>query len=771
MDIDIKKLRIIANSLINSNIKNIDRRQVDKFRKIALTSRKDKVNELIDNLTIMLQNIKNDIKTNNRKKNLKGIIPNKKQQLKQHIKEELEIMDKNNNKQKIKKQSNKKIEEQQEEQKIEEQQEEQKNEDKTDKNIKLYVSADIVISYIKKSKNNVVYKPFDKPDEVKMEILIPESKRNDKQYINNYIVENCESYLKDPYIEYFIVGNILVKNYNYISDLDYKKYDKNDLFMNSASYPNITISDVKYEHEPFKCVYGALKYYYNYNEDYLFNIFKEYTENKQNIKKNCKLLDEGIFEDELIEDDNENKNNFDEMNYENFNKQTGVNTNMLMYLAEKNDFSLYAFDWNNQLFNKYISKNQNLKPLCYILANNHMYIITDKKLIKSIAMKSREYKSTNSTLFREIDVKKHTFDLEILDNIIISQLKNYTKCNIMYSCNNLDKIHYLIYTKNNDLITKVITSGCKIIYMYYERFNLHIYADINFNLNLNIDYKTIREICKTIKIDFKNQSIANVMLDYEKFYYGRSKRKVLSKNKREELVELQQNKCNICEKDISAKGTRHFDHIIPIASGGLDSFDNIQALCIGCHLDKTNTEKQEGDYVNINPTESSFNKITEEIFNNDNSKTNAFIERINNNPNKKIYKYQKYIDINKCRRNILLYNKYDYPVYTVLDKPEFYNKKDKIKTGYYYVETNNNFPMRGCGWYSHVMIEYCLKENIITKKSITHILKPSLSIKHDYFKKFIECVVEKFDIITKQAVNILVGCFNKKSTLISKWMF
>ena len=233
--------------------------------------------------------------------------------------------------------------------------------------------------------------------------------------------------------------------------------------MNNASYPNIGNLDIKYEHEPFKCVYGALYHSYGWNKQYLFDIFCEYIDECKNIKTNVKNLDMNIENDE--EENIEIKN--DEVNYDNFNINSGVNTNMLMYLAKKNDISLYAFDWNHHLFNKNISINQNLKPLAYIMANNHMYLITDPNIIKSIAMKSRDVKSLNSNLFREVEIKNNTFELEIFDNILVSELKNYKNCNIMYSCESLDEIHYKIFKINNDLITDVKTSGCKIIYMYY----------------------------------------------------------------------------------------------------------------------------------------------------------------------------------------------------------------------------------------------------------------------------------------------------------------
>ena len=44
-----------------------------------------------------------------------------------------------------------------------------------------------------------------------------------------------------------------------------------------------------------------------------------------------------------------------------------------------------------------------------------------------------------------------------------------------------------------------------------------------------------------------------------------------------------------------------------------------------------------------------------------------------------------HIDINKCRKNILCYSKYDYPVFTVMDKPEKYDQNLHNKPGIYFI--------------------------------------------------------------------------------------
>jgi len=49
-------------------------------------------------------------------------------------------------------------------------------------------------------------------------------------------------------------------------------------------------------------------------------------------------------------------------------------------------------------------------------------------------------------------------------------------------------------------------------------------------------------------------------------------------------------RCNICHDQL--KSTYHIDHIIQICRGGTNAEDNLQALCVECHADKTQKERQ-----------------------------------------------------------------------------------------------------------------------------------------------------------------------------------
>ncbi len=59
----------------------------------------------------------------------------------------------------------------------------------------------------------------------------------------------------------------------------------------------------------------------------------------------------------------------------------------------------------------------------------------------------------------------------------------------------------------------------------------------------------------------------------------------------------------------------HTDHIIPLANNGTNELSNLQASCVGCHMDKTANEQENGQFVKFHDTESPFNEKVQEIMN------------------------------------------------------------------------------------------------------------------------------------------------------------
>ena len=64
------------------------------------------------------------------------------------------------------------------------------------------------------------------------------------------------------------------------------------------------------------------------------------------------------------------------------------------------------------------------------------------------------------------------------------------------------------------------------------------------------------------------------------------------------------------------------------------------------------------------------------------------------------------VDISKCYSScISTNNTEEWCIFSSFDEVTEY--KGKLKPGFYYVETDNFFPMKGTGWYSCAMLKYC----------------------------------------------------------------
>ena len=256
----------------------------------------------------------------------------------------------------------------------------------------------------------------------------------------------------------------------------------------------------------------------------------------------------------------------------------------------------------------------------------------------------------------------------------------------------------------------------------------------------NITYKEVKVLCEKNELPLKNQTFMQVVKQLRTKYFDEITGRVkFSKEFKEMVLNKSKNKCAGCK--CCLKNKKHdIDHIRSLANGGTNQINNLQALCKSCHQDKTANENEHGQYVRISDTESCFNSRVQEIMSSPLSHSYAFVEPIRESKkDKKIFT----IDINKCRRNILLNHKHDYCSFNVMDDPEVFRGEDLIIEGLYYIETDSYFPLRGNGWYYHSLTQYCLDNNIITKDNIKYVIHSSSTIKHDYYNGFINYCNEK----------------------------
>ena len=441
----------------------------------------------------------------------------------------------------------------------------------------------------------------------------------------------------------------------------------------------------------------------------------------------------------------------------------GVCAKCVQTLCQKFDITHYAYDAQEKCFIKHISKNRNHKALVYYAIDNHMYLIKDKYTVKSLSGKAKTDIKVNTSMLENDKFVNKFNEYEVFENILVENIINLESCIIIYSRKDKSDITdiYESIIGHYDVIPnpkRVISMNTKITYfeLILNDVKYFIYNDNN-EIRLGIDWKKIKQLCDKEMIEFKNQSFTTFIKQLRtKLLDKESKRKVFTIEERNDIYNLNNRCCNICEKKVTEF---EIDHVRPLASGGTNDMSNLQVLCKTCHREKCESEKEDGSYVKIIDSESSFNSKVKHIIESDLSKSYAFIETVKATSSKKTVTF----DINKCRTNILYHSEYDYPVFTVMDDVCKYNGQNK--PGIYYIESLNQFPLRGNGWYYYPMVDYCLKNNIINSDSIKYCVISSLSIPHDYYNEFIEYCRKEFDANTcKFAINSMIGCFMMNTT-------
>ena len=466
------------------------------------------------------------------------------------------------------------------------------------------------------------------------------------------------------------------------------------------------------------------------------------------------------------------------------------------YICTHYKIPMYAFDQseNLQLRIKPPQGSHHYPPLVFFAIDNHMYMIINKPYIESVC-KRHASKSLKTEVFESETKKENKFERPIYRNLSVNELKGIKDSVVIYDCASLKPIFLEIF-KTDDTICKTRSQGTRIIEIDYNSNLLCLNPNYNIVIEVNDDeltymnWKDMKKICDDNGIEFRNQSMPTIVNQIkDKVMKIKSERILFTQEERLQIKNKSNGKCNNCETSLKKF---HVDHIIPLASGGTNDDDNLQALCIECHRDKTIKEKELGDYIRFDPMKSSFNPIVSESYYSDLGKHWAFVEFCDEKEvlvaefdgEDMVYTYQnhfhenggtytkkhkkncKHIDIIKSRRNKVLNNKDDYPVFSVLDDWKQFD--GVIKCALYYVETSSGMPLRGNGFYYYPLVRYCIENNIIAMSDIKMQLVPSTKLEANALNETIDTILKTFPTeVAKQAVNSLIGLFGKTTYSVS----
>ena len=442
------------------------------------------------------------------------------------------------------------------------------------------------------------------------------------------------------------------------------------------------------------------------------------------------------------------------------------------FFCKKYGISHYAYDIHNKCFMKYAHKSRNHHVLCYYAMNNHMYLVKDKDKIKSMVESAKTKHKFDTSMLEPDEIKNNFEGKGIYENKTMEEVKaimsKSSNCCFMYSrtTHNINDIfeQFILMFNVFPFIKKCNKTNIMEFHFKHGKDNLNLFCCDPNDINI-INYKQVQTLCAQNSIEWTNQTYMQFITQLKiNFFDMQNGRVTFTKAQRENVSKRFNNKCATCKECLHKF---EIDHIRALANGGTNDINNLQPLCKSCHKIKCSGEHEDGSYIKINDTESSFNNQAQEIIESTLAQTHAFVERLHFKKvqeGKTIYT----IDINKSRKNILYYGDFDYAVFTVFDQPSEF-KDPVIVPGLYYVESDNYVPLRGNGWYYHNMIVYCLDNNIIKLENIKYVVKSSLSLPKSYYNNFIDYCYNNITNYEKLAVNSMIGNFKPNMNKRELW--
>jgi len=480
--------------------------------------------------------------------------------------------------------------------------------------------------------------------------------------------------------------------------------------------------------------------------------------------------------------------------YPDLKMDAGVNSEMVALIAKQTKRNVYAFNRDEKCFFRMVNETQcNYSPIIYYMMNAHMYLIDNKEATKSVVERVNAEEKIHCDM-KNKNKKEKKQQKEEQDAVVeIKYMKSFDGVTCVFGDEDggkdvsidgedmeggyfilprwsmcKDVIKFINKTRTEPKITS--SEGLVRSLAFHNRDGeiVTIACDRNYGIgDCHMMYDKVLNVANHNGVKYVNEGIGSLITKI--LAKKNIKRKIISEQERKAFFDQHENRCAIC--DLEAE-IMEIDHIIPLCDGGADDISNLQPLCIDCHCQKSEEERLDGKYQKIeeiddeiNADASRFNRLVfDKIVTSYAFRSWQFVEKCDGLREGEETATIKKIDMNKCRRNLLYHSKHEFPKFSVMDEPTEFNKGDEIVVGMYYIETTNTFPFRGCGWYGHVLVNFGLEQQIISKSDIKLRLASTMSLPCDHFQTTIDTLLDTFAVepdLQKLSVNAYIGMMGR----------
>jgi DNA replication protein DnaC len=178
------------------------------------------------------------------------------------------------------------------------------------------------------------------------------------------------------------------------------------------------------------------------------------------------------------------------------NPDDGFTVNDLEKFCKKFHIPMYALDINERLFHSFYpaSRSKKCNALCYIVANNHLYLCEDKAFVNRVNSFAKPTTSSSSSFMKETPVTE-------IKELVLDE------SNVIVQEESLDQLFMNFYTKDNTLISP---TNCVFQYGRIKRMTSNLQGiTYHANKDLELVQKYIQEYNNFSKtpIVFTNQSV------------------------------------------------------------------------------------------------------------------------------------------------------------------------------------------------------------------------------------------------------------------------